>query len=156
MSRIRIRECSRGYRLSIACFPVGNSPGELYYKAASKYMGKRELLLIAAFVIAGSHRLSGHCAASRTRVNAASPPAHLHREHRRGDARQPRIGGRRDDESLRRLTRRSPILRVIAALSGEPRLPAKIGRNAINQSSGSTLTGVDDEAEAERLAKETN
>lgn len=30
------------------------NPGELYYKIASKYMGKRELLLIAAFVIVGA------------------------------------------------------------------------------------------------------
>ena len=33
---------------------LGLNPGELYYKASSKSMGKRELLLIAAFVILGA------------------------------------------------------------------------------------------------------
>lgn len=33
--------------------PAAN-PGELYYKVSSKYMGKRELLLIVAFVVTGA------------------------------------------------------------------------------------------------------
>ena len=99
-ARIRIRGVFGGNRLS-APGSDGQPPRTLLQDSRSKYMGKRELLLIVAFMIAGSNRLPGHRAASRAgRARLFARPTD--REHSPGDPGQSRIGRTHDDEHARR------------------------------------------------------
>ena len=132
--------------MSIPC-SWGN-PRELYYKVRSKYMGKRELLLIAAFIIAGAivYQVS---APPPHPGSAASPQADSLRTFAAGCAAiAHRPTSRR--RTPRRSTRGSPNCAFLFP-SGELTIAGE-DREDLGIELRVHSNGYDD-AEAERLAK---